>query len=160
VFPLAQHPLASLGPNQNTTPQFLQGPPVPPAVRSRASAVRADMAPPHVSADPADLLDDLRIAPRGMVRLHDQLGQGEEEIRIALRGDHGLVQVGQGGLGALVEGVEEAALDKHIARRRAPRRSRSVRCPPTRQATTPSSVRSYLPRVAGPSDRRAYRDRE
>ena len=46
-----------------------------------------------------------------------QLGQGEEEVRIPLRGDHGPVQVGQGGLGLLVEGVEEAPLEEHVARR-------------------------------------------
>ena len=48
-----------------------------------------------------------------------QLGQGEEEVRIAPRRDHGSVQIGQRGFGALCESVEEAQLEEHVACRHA-----------------------------------------
>ena len=46
-----------------------------------------------------------------------QLGQREEEIRIALGRHHGLVHPVQGVLGALVEDLEEPVLEEHVARR-------------------------------------------
>ena len=46
-----------------------------------------------------------------------QLGQSEEQVRIALRSDHGPMQVSEGDLGALPEGVEEPSFEEHVARR-------------------------------------------
>ena len=46
-----------------------------------------------------------------------QLGQGEEQVLVPLRRDHRPVQLGNGGLGMRVEGVEETALEEHVARR-------------------------------------------
>ena len=54
---------------------------------------------------------------RGLAVQEGQLGQGEEQVRVPPRRDHRPVQLGQGGLGLCGEGVEEAPLEEHIARR-------------------------------------------
>ena len=48
-----------------------------------------------------------------------QLGQAEQEVRVAPRRDHGAVQLGKRGFGTLGERVEEAQLEEHVAGRQA-----------------------------------------
>jgi hypothetical protein len=48
-----------------------------------------------------------------------ELGQGEERVEIAPRRDHRLVQISERRFGLFVEGLEQASLEEHVARRRA-----------------------------------------